>query len=157
MKYMKYTQKLCLMLLGLFVACQVSCTSAGPGKLVELARPAPESTKPVIRTGATIKEAMSIARAKAKSGEYDFIIDNMLSEECINDVIRKFGKDKWREKIKQEGLKRLPYYYGWMKNPSARTFGDKTILTGQHGCYAEYVKVGDAYLIVDFGQRLTSM
>jgi len=132
----------CAMLVAL--SCMTSCATVKP-------------VKPAVEIGATAKEAMAIARKKAKAGEYDYIMDHMLSKELVGDMIRKHGAEKWRAAFKKERLERLPYYFGWLKNGTVKTSGEKVFLSGQHGCYAEYVKVGSVYLIVDFGQRFTSM
>ena len=137
--------------------CMVSCTIRRSAETAGQVEPPARTQKPKVIIGSTIKEAMAIARTKAKAGEYDFIMDHMLSKELINGLIRKHGVEKWRAEFKEGELKQLPYYFGWLKSCGSRTFGNKTILTGQHGCYAEYVKVGDVYLIVTFGQRITSM
>ena len=130
------------MLAALF--CITSCATVKP-------------VKPTVEVGATAKEAMAIARKKAKAGEYDYIMDHMLSKELVNNLVRKHGAEKWRAAFKKEKLERLPYYFGWLKNCKVKTSGEKVFLSGQHGCYAEYVKVAGGYLLLDFGQRLTSM
>jgi len=125
-------------------------------KTEDTSAPAPEDKTPAVNIGSTLTEAMAIARAKAKAREYDFIIDHMLAKECKADMARKYGPDKWKDKCR-ENLTRLPFYFGWMKKHSVREFGDKIIVTGEHGCHAEYLKVGDSYMIVNFGQHINSM
>ena len=113
--------------------------------------------KSVVEVGATVTEAMEIATKKAKAREYDYIIDNMLAKEFTDKLIDKYGAANWREKLRKEKLENLPYYFGWLKKCTIETFGDKVFITGQHGCYAEYVKAENGYLLLGFGQRLTSM
>jgi len=127
--------------------CLVSCSPVKPDT----------ATKSVVEVGATVREAMEIAKKKAKAGEFDYIIDNMLAKEFADAMIEKYGAANWREKLRKDKLESLPYYFGWLKNCKVRTSGDKVFLMGQHGCYAVYVKVRGGYLLLDLGQRLTSM
>jgi hypothetical protein len=170
-------KNICSVLVGLLVFCQVSCspepkpapapkvkpTPATMPKPAPIAIPKPAPVAKVAAprpksdiSGMTLAETMRFARNKAKAGQYDYIIDNLLSKECKADMARKHGADKWRDKCR-ENLKTLPFYFDWMKKHSVRVFGDKIIVTGQHACHAEYVKVGDSYMIVNFGQQVSSM
>jgi len=59
-----YTIKVsCTVLAALF--CVTSCAPVQPAK-------------PAVEIGATVTEAVAIARKKAKSGRYDYIMDHML-------------------------------------------------------------------------------
>ena len=125
-----------------------------PSRTPPAPKPAPAPKSNI--SGMTLKETMALATKKAKAKQYDYIIDHLLSKECKTDMARKHGADKWKDKCR-ENLKTLPFYFGWMKKHSTRVFGDKIIVTGEHGCHAEYLKVGDSYMIVNFGQHISSM
>ena len=103
------------------------------------------------------KQAMEIAQRKAKAGQYAYIIDHMLAREFADKMIEEYGAANWRKAFQKDRLERLPYYFGWLKNCKVKTDGGKVFLSGEHGCYAEYVRVEGVYLIAGFGQRLTSM
>lgn len=154
--------KACFILAGIMVFSLASCTpkpkpQAAPAATLKADAPKPAPSPKSGIDGMTLKGTMAFAVKKAKAGQYDYIMDNLLSKECVNDLTRKYGKDKWREKFLKDKLESLPYYFGWLKKANIRTFGDKTVLTGGPKCHAEYVKVGGRYLIVNFGQCLTSM
>jgi len=155
------------MLVGFVVLLQASCTpepkpepqpkvTITPAEAKAVDSPKTPSAPKSDISGMTLAETMTFARNKAKAGRYDYIIDNLLSKECKADMARKHGADKWRDKCR-ENLKTLPFYFDWMKKHSVRVFGNKIIVTGQHACHAEYVKVGDSYMIVNFGQQVSSM
>ena len=129
----------CFMLISLF--CIASCASL-------------ETTGEVAVTWA---QAVKIARQKAKAGEYAYIMDNMLAQEFVDKMIGKYGTADWRKEFQEGELARLPFYFGWLEKCEVKTSGDKVFLRGQHGCYAVFLKVKGRYLILDFGQRITSM
>ena len=129
----------CLLLAVLF--CTTSCATRG-------------------RTNdnlSTWQQSMKVLQLKAKAREYDYIIDNLLGRELVDLMIARHGKDNWRARLRESKLESLPFYFGWLKNCDVRNEGNKVILTGEAGCHATFINVEGRYLLLDVGQKITSM
>lgn len=105
----------------------------------------------------TWEQAMSVAVAKARAKEYSYIINNMLAPEFKDKLIKKHGEKNWKKKFTEEQLKQLPYYYGWLKGGKVETKITRTLVQGQFGCYASFIKIDGKYFLCDFGQNVSSM
>jgi len=114
--------------------------------------------EPTPATPATWEDAFALALAKAKAGEVDHILDHMLAPSFVDKMIGAYGKDAWRDKCRENKLKKLPYFYGWCsKTRTVKVDGDKVVVNGEHGCYAMFYKIDGVFRLGDFGQTITSM
>jgi len=105
----------------------------------------------------TWKQAMAAARAKANAGDFAHITDHMLAPAFVETLVAKYGKQHWKKKFQDNTLKNLSYYFGWLENGQVRTSGKTTVIRGQHGCYATFIKIDGKVVLGDFGQTLSSM
>ena len=105
----------------------------------------------------TWKQAMALAAAKAKTGEFDYICDRMLAPAYTKVLIARYGKADWKTRFRQDKLRSLTYYYGWLEDPHVKTSVSTTVITGQHGCYATFITIDGNIYLGDFGQSLSSM
>ncbi|MBL7133474.1 MAG: PQQ-like beta-propeller repeat protein [Phycisphaerae bacterium] len=119
---------------------------------IELMPPANSSDKVT-----TWKQAMDVALARAKAGDFAYITNNMLAPTFVDVLVARYGKQHWKKKFLEDKLKSLSYYYGWLENPRVETSGDTTVIRGRHGCYATFIKIHGKYALGDFGQNLSSM
>ena len=115
-----------------------------------------DSSKTELRL-TTWQQTRDTALQMVESAEYDFIIDHLISDELANMMINKHGESKWKMKLKNEKLTHLPFFFGWLKKCKVKIIGEKVFLTGKHGCYAIFQRVGEKYLLLDIGQHITSM
>ena len=105
----------------------------------------------------TWKQAMAVALARAETRDYDYIIDRLLAPTYVDALVAKYGKEEWKAKFTEAKLKSLGYYYGWLEDPKVTTSSDTTVLRGQHGCFATFIKIDGTYYLGDFGQHMSSM
>lgn len=104
------------------------------------------------------EDAFSLAMAKAKAGEYDYMLDHMLAPSFVAKMEKAYGKGAWREKCREKKLRKLPYFYGWCrKKRTVKVDGDKVVVNGEHGCYAMFYRIDGVFLLGDFGQTIRSM
>jgi len=105
----------------------------------------------------TWEQAVAVATSKANAGKYSYIIKNMLAPEYINNLAMEYGSSEWSKKFQKAKLEKLPYFYGWLKGGKVIKQGNQTLILGQFGCYANFIKIDGKCLISDFGQNITSM
>jgi hypothetical protein len=108
---------------------------------------------------ATWEAAMQAALARVEAEKIDELIDRQLSPAFTATLKQQHGAEEWRPAIRTK-LERLSYYYGWLKDAGKRTVedkGDRIIVRGEYGCFAEFDKVDGLYLIGSFGQVITEM
>jgi hypothetical protein len=106
---------------------------------------------------ATWREAVRVALAKAEAGEQGYILDHMLAPELVERLAAKHGEAGWRRAFREGRLAQISYYLGYMKDADVETSGGRTVVRGEHGCFAVFVEVGGRMLIADFGQDVSSM
>jgi len=105
----------------------------------------------------TWQHTRDLAVQKAKAREYNFIIEHLIATGLADRMIQKYGESNWKTEITEQMLKSLPYYFSWLKKCTVKMENDRILLTGKHGCYAIFRKVGSRYLLLDVGQKLSSM
>jgi hypothetical protein len=103
------------------------------------------------------ERAMDAALLKAKTGEFDYIINHLLSAELTERMKTKYGASLWREKFTKDELKSIPFYFSWLKNPKVTQTENEIKLCGQQGCHATFILIDGQYLLHDFGQKIDSM
>ncbi|MHC5057265.1 MAG: hypothetical protein ACYTKD_21520 [Planctomycetota bacterium] len=157
-------------------ACLASCATrppeAQPGSRAEegagaarasapaaetLTPPTPASDSAKAPAMATWREAVRVALAKAEAGEQGYILDHMLAPELVERLAAKHGEAGWRRAFREGRLAQISYYLGYMKDADVETSGGRTVVRGEHGCFAVFVEVGGRMLIADFGQDVSSM
>jgi hypothetical protein len=106
---------------------------------------------------ATWQQAMRSALARTEAGDHVHIIEHMLAPEFVDALVAKHGADTWKQQFRKDKLESIAYYYGWLKRARVATSGSRTVVRGEHGCYATFVLVDGEYLLGDFGQVLSSM
>lgn len=104
----------------------------------------------------TWEQTVAFATEKANARKYSFIINNMLAPEYANNLTAEHGED-WKKKFQKNKLEKLPYFYGWLKGGKVIKQGNQTLILGQFGCYANFIRINGKYLISDFGQNIRSM
>lgn len=97
---------------------------------------------------ATVEDFMAALVTRAKQGNSKYIINHMISSKLQADLIEGNNIDR---------LKSLPYYFGWLKDAMPQVNGREIRISGQHGCYAVFIKEDGRYFLHDFGQKITSM
>jgi hypothetical protein len=105
----------------------------------------------------SLKDAKSCTLLKAKSKDYNFIIENLVSDELVSKMIAKHGEEKWKARFIKDKLENLPFYFSWLKKAVPKIFEEKVSIYGEHGCYAVFIKEGGGYKLLDFGQNISSM
>jgi len=105
----------------------------------------------------TWESAMQISLLKARAEDYSCICNNLLAPALIEMLIDKYGAANWETEFQKQKLKHLPFYFGWLDNCEISAAEDKVFLKGQYGCYATFINVKGRYLLLDFGQVITSM
>ena len=105
----------------------------------------------------TWESAMQISMLKAEKGEYSYICNNLLAPTLVDTLIKRHGVANWKKEFQKQKLESLAFYFGWLENCEVSIVEDKVFLSGRHGCYATFINVKGRHLLLDLGQRITSM
>lgn len=101
--------------------------------------------------------AITLVREKAKAKEYSYILNYLIAPALKQMLIEKYGRSDWKQSFRKEKLESLSLYLEWLTDCKVKHAENKVYITGQHGCYATFINIDGEYLLLDFGQRITSM